>query len=86
MGNYTIRTNDDEDHAIRGAQECIGAASVSKAFMTTILEHQHNKDEIARLRQALAQEQARNMELAASVKKFRTSLNSMFALADTNLL
>ncbi|RKT89353.1 hypothetical protein BJ925_0332 [Rahnella aquatilis] len=86
MGNYTIRTNDDEDNAIREAQEHIGAASVSKAFMTAILEHQHNKDEISRLRQALAQEQARNMELAASVKKFRTSLNSMFALADNNPL
>jgi len=82
MGHYTIRTNEDEDNAIRQAQEHIGAASASKAFMTAITEYQRHRDEILRLRQALAQEQARSRSLAASVRQFRTSMNAMFDLAD----
>lgn len=82
MGHYTIRTNGDDDNAIRQAQEHIGAASASKAFMTAITEYQRNREEILRLRQALAQEQARNRALAASVKQFRASMNAMFELAD----
>ncbi len=38
MGHYTIRTNDDEDQAIKKAQEATGQASASKTFMTAILE------------------------------------------------
>ena len=37
MGHYTIRTNDDEDQAIKKAQEATGQASASKTFMTAIL-------------------------------------------------
>lgn len=33
MGHYTIRTNDDEDQAIKKAQEATGQASASKTFM-----------------------------------------------------
>ncbi|MEM7874329.1 hypothetical protein Q4R10_18250 [Morganella morganii] len=54
MGHYTIRTNDDEDQAIKKAQEATGQASASKTFMTAILELQRNRDEIAQLRRALA--------------------------------
>lgn len=42
MGHYTIRTNDDEDQAIKKAQEATGQASASKTFMTAILELQRN--------------------------------------------
>lgn len=80
MGHYTIRTNEDEDNAIRKAQEHIGAASASKAFMTAITEYQRNRDEISRLRQA--QEQARSSSLAAAVRQFRASMNAMFDLAE----
>lgn len=62
MGHYTIRTNDDEDQAIKKAQEATGQASASKTF-TAILELQRNRDEIAQLRRALALEQAKNKEL-----------------------
>lgn len=82
MGHYTIRTNGDEDNAIRQAQEHIGSASASKAFMTAITEYQRHRDEIQRLRQALAQEQARSRALTASVQRFRASMNAMFDLAD----
>lgn len=43
MGHYTIRTNDDEDQAIKKAQEATGQASASKTFMTAILELQRNR-------------------------------------------
>lgn len=82
MGHYTIRTSDDEDQAIKKAQEATGQASASKTFMTAILELQHNRDEIAQLRRALAQEKARSQELVSSVKQFRSSLNNLFDLAD----
>ena len=49
MGHYTIRTNDDEDQAIKKAQEATGQASASKTFMTAILELQRNRDEMAQL-------------------------------------
>ncbi|MDV5417917.1 hypothetical protein [Klebsiella pneumoniae] len=61
MGHYTIRTNDDEDQAIKKAQEATGQASkASKTFMTAILELQRNRDEMAQLRRELAQEKARS--------------------------
>jgi hypothetical protein len=82
MGHYTIRTNDDEDQVIRKAQEVTGMASASKAFMTAILELQRNRDEITQLRRSLAQEKARSQELVSSVNQFRSSLNTMFELAD----
>lgn len=82
MGHYTIRTSDDEDQAIKKAQEATGQASASKTFMTAILELQRNRDEIAQLRRALAQEKARSQELVSSVKQFRSSLNIMFKLID----
>lgn len=82
MGNYTIRTDDEEDQVIRKAQEATGMASASKAFMTAILELQQNREMIAKLRQELAQEKARSSKLAASVQQFRFSLNTMFELAD----
>ncbi|EFD8465911.1 hypothetical protein HKX50_26910 [Klebsiella pneumoniae] len=82
MGHYTIRTNDAEDQAIKKAQEATGQASASKTFMTAILELQRNRDEIAQLRRALAQEKARSQELVSSVKQFRSSLNNLFDLAD----
>ncbi|EAB2604793.1 hypothetical protein FNY09_25125 [Salmonella enterica] len=82
MGHYTIRTNDEEDQVIRKAQEATGMASASKAFMTAILELQRNRDEIAQLRRSLSQEKARCQELASSVNQFRSSLNTMFELAD----
>ncbi|EPH1150958.1 TPA: hypothetical protein ACP4SH_004575 [Escherichia coli] len=50
--------------------------------MTAILELQRNRDEIAQLRRALAQEKARSQELVSSVKQFRSSLNNLFDLAD----
>ena len=81
MGHYTIRTNDD-DQAIKKAQEATGQASASKTFMMAILELQRNRDEIAQLRRALAQEKARSQELVSSVKQFRSSLNNLFDLAD----
>ncbi|EAW1671933.1 hypothetical protein F8762_24925 [Salmonella enterica] len=84
MGHYTIRTSDDEDQAIKKAQEATGQASASKTFMTAILELQRNRDEIAQLRRALAQEKARSQELVSSVKQFRSSLNNLFDLADNN--
>ncbi|WP_426729073.1 hypothetical protein [Enterobacter cloacae complex sp. 358K9] len=58
MGHYTIRTNDDEDQAIKKAQEATGQASASKTFMTAILELQRNRDEMAQLRRELAQKSA----------------------------
>ncbi|MFS7483937.1 hypothetical protein ACJ8B3_00445 [Klebsiella pneumoniae] len=58
MGHYTIRTNDDEDQAIKKAQEATGQASASKTFMTAILELQRNRDEMAQLRRELAQEKS----------------------------
>ncbi|EOX1965365.1 hypothetical protein ACPDMD_004520 [Salmonella enterica] len=82
MGHYTIRTTDAEDQAIKKAQEATGQASASKTFMTAILELQRNRDEIAQLRRALAQEKARSQELVSSVKQFRSSLNNLFDLAD----
>ncbi|AXF79084.1 hypothetical protein LU631_25795 (plasmid) [Erwinia tracheiphila] len=82
MGHYTIRTNDEEDQVIRKAQEATGMASASKAFMTAILELQRNRDEIAQLWHSLAQEKARCQELVSSVNQFRSSLNTMFELAD----
>lgn len=84
MGNYTIRTNDDEDQVIRKAQEATGMASASKAFMVAIQELQHNRDTIAGLRQEMAQEKARSRKLAASVQQFRFSLHTMFELADND--
>ncbi|EBP3183528.1 hypothetical protein SI47_22170 [Salmonella enterica] len=84
MGHYTIRTKDEEDQAIKKAQEATGQASVSKTFMTAILELQRNRDEIAQLRRALAQEKARSQELVASVQQFRNSMNVMFELAGNN--
>ncbi|EBQ0838248.1 TPA: hypothetical protein RPE44_005009 [Salmonella enterica] len=84
MGHYTIRTSDDEDQAIKKAQEASGQASASKTFMTAILELQRNRDEIAQLRRALAQEKARSQELVSSVKQFRSSLNNLFDLAGNN--
>nr|WP_230679171.1 hypothetical protein [Citrobacter freundii] len=71
LGHYTIRTNDDEDQAIKKAQEATGQASASKTFMTAILELQRNRDEMAQLRRELAQEKARSQELVSSVKQFR---------------
>ena len=82
MGHYTIRTNDDEDQAIKKAQEATRQASASKTFMTAILELQRNRDEMAQLRRELAQEKARSQELVSSVKQFRSSLNNLFDLAD----
>ncbi|EAZ6166283.1 hypothetical protein CDF54_23375 [Salmonella enterica] len=82
MGHYTIRTSDDEDQAIKKAQEATGQASASKTFMTAILELQRNRDEMAQLRRELAQEKARSQELVSSVKQFRSSLNNLFDLAD----
>ena len=82
MGHYTIRTNDDEDQVIRKAQEATGMASASKAFMTAILELQRNRDEIAQLRRELAQEQAKNKELAMSVRQFSASMGVMLNLAE----
>ncbi|HBX3697133.1 TPA: hypothetical protein ACPETJ_005657, partial [Klebsiella pneumoniae] len=76
------RTNDDEDQAIKKAQEATGQASASKTFMTAILELQRNRDEMAQLRRELAQEKARSQELVSSVKQFRSSLNNLFDLAD----
>ncbi|EOZ84298.1 hypothetical protein J051_4821, partial [Klebsiella pneumoniae 440_1540] len=75
-------TNDDEDQAIKKAQEATGQASASKTFMTAILELQRNRDEMAQLRRELAQEKARSQELVSSVKQFRSSLNNLFDLAD----
>ncbi|EEU7529485.1 hypothetical protein IE996_30680 [Klebsiella pneumoniae] len=77
-----MRTNDDEDQAIKKAQEATGQASASKTFMTAILELQRNRDEMAQLRRELAQEKARSQELVSSVKQFRSSLNNLFDLAD----
>lgn len=82
MGHYTIRTSDDEDCAIRKAQKRIGEASVSKAFMAAIMAYPRHKDEIAQLREALAQEEARNRALIASVQQFRTGMDMLFQLAD----
>ncbi|HCX4933599.1 TPA: hypothetical protein OZT53_004666, partial [Escherichia coli] len=73
---------DDEDQAIKKAQEATGQASASKTFMTAILELQRNRDEMAQLRRELAQEKARSQELVSSVKQFRSSLNNLFDLAD----
>ncbi|EHG7887267.1 hypothetical protein J5Z17_004727 [Salmonella enterica] len=84
MGHYTIRTSDDEDQAIKKAQEVTGQASASKTFMTAILELQRNRDEIAQLRRELAQEQAKNKELVGSVQQFRNCMNVMFELAGNN--
>ncbi|WP_113416383.1 hypothetical protein [Escherichia coli] len=67
---------------IKKAQEATGQASASKTFMMAILELQRNRDEIAQLRRALAQEKARSQELVSSVKQFRSSLNNLFDLAD----
>lgn len=50
--------------------------------MTAILELQRNRDEITQLRRSLAQEKARSQELVSSVNQFRSSLNTMFELAD----
>lgn len=46
MGHYTIRTNDDEDQAIKKAQEATGQASASKTFMTAtrLLDRMENGD------------------------------------------
>ena len=52
--------------------------------MTAILELQPNRDEIAQLRRALAQEKAKNKELVESVQQFRNSMNVMFELAGNN--
>lgn len=82
MGHYTIRTGDHEDQAIKKVQEATGQASASKTFMMAILELQRNRDEIAQLRRALAQEKAWSQELVSSVKQFRSSLNNLFDLAD----
>lgn len=82
MGHYTIRTSDEEDQAIKRAQEATGQASASKTFMTAILELQRNRDEMAQLRRELAQEKARSQELVASVQQFRSSMNTMFELID----
>ncbi|EAR5551120.1 hypothetical protein FGS43_17740 [Salmonella enterica] len=82
MGHYTIRTSDDEDQAIKKAQEVTGQASASKTFMTAILELQRNRDEIAQLRRSLAQEKDKNKALVASVQQFRNSMNTMFELIE----
>jgi len=82
MGNYTIRTDDEEDQVIRKAQEAIGMASASKAFMVAIQELQHNRDTIASLRQELAQEKAMRKNLAESVQSFRKTMHDMFDKAE----
>ncbi|WP_230050738.1 hypothetical protein [Erwinia aphidicola] len=82
MGNYTIRTDDEEDQVIRKAQEATGMASASKAFMVAIQELQHNRDTIASLRQELAQEKAMRKNLAESVQSFRKTMHDMFDKAE----
>ncbi len=81
MGHYTIRTNDDEDQAIKKAQEATGQASASKTFMTAIpgfsvTETRWRSYGVNWRRKSASQ------ELVSSVKQFRSSLNNLFDLAD----
>ncbi|MGK3116013.1 hypothetical protein [Candidatus Pantoea formicae] len=78
MGHYTIRTTEQEDAAIRQAQERIGEASVSKAFKAAIVAYGEHVDEIQRLRAALAQEQAQRQSISARIKQFQASMTALF--------
>ena len=82
MGHYTIRTSEEEDQVIRAAQERIGAASVSKAFMAAISVYENHIDEIRALRAALAKEQAHSQALQNGIRQFQGSMSALFSLAD----
>lgn len=79
MGNYTIRTSDQEDIMIKDAQEYIGASTVSKAFLASIAKYKEHEETIFKLRQDLEKERNRSQKMSASISDFESSMARLFA-------
>lgn len=80
MGNYTIRTSEQDDVMIKEAQEFIGAATASKAFLTAVAKYKEHKETIAKLERELAAERRRVYQMSTGIKAFEESMTTLFSL------
>lgn len=80
MGNYTIRTTDQDDAMIRDVAEYMGLSSVSKAFMLAISQYKQDQDRIFRLERELEKEKARSQLQGKAISDFETSMTRLFEL------
>lgn len=80
MGNYTIRTSEQDDATIKEAQEYLGASTASKAFLTAIGQVKEQKEMIIKLQRELAQERQRTQKMSDSIADFEDSMTRLFAL------
>lgn len=80
MGNYTIRTSEQDDALIKEAQEYLGVSTVSKAFLTAIGQVKEQKEMIIKLQRELAQERQRTQKMSDGIADFEVSMTRLFAL------
>ena len=80
MGNYTIRTDKQQDAMIRDVQSYMDAPTVSKALLTAISKFKEDQETIFRLRRELEQERARSQRMSVAISDFEVSMSRLFAL------
>lgn len=80
MGNYTVRTKDDQDAKIRDAVQYMQEATVSKAFLTALLAYEDNQETIRSLRRELEQQQMRSRQVSGAINDFESSMARLFAM------
>lgn len=80
MGNYTLRTDVQEDSMIKEAQEYMQVSTVSKALLTAISHYKANQETIFRLQRELEQERQRIRHMSRGISDFEESMTRLFAL------
>lgn len=80
MGNYTIRTNDEQDAMIRDVAQYMDEATVSKAFLTALSTFKEHRETIFKLRRELEQERQRTQKMSGAINDFENSMTRMFAI------
>lgn len=80
MGNYTIRTNEQDDVMVKNAQEFMGAATASKAFLIAVGKYKEHKQTIAKLQRELEEERRRVYRLSEGIRTFEESMTALFSL------
>jgi len=80
MGNFTLRTDEQQDAIIRDAQEAMGVSTASKALLMAISEYIEDQQTIKQLRRELEQERSRSRQLSSAIGDFQDSMTRMFSL------
>lgn len=80
MGNYTIRTSEQDDAIIKDTQEYLGVSTVSKAFLISIRKVKEQNERIMKLERELERERQRSQIMSAGIADFEVSMARLFTL------